>query len=82
MEASGSVQPLSQFPIVCTARLDEARDAVTRVYLPHRLDSSDGDRLQMTLNAAEAPASPSGFSSTARRRGSICRRPRTAITST
>jgi len=61
MEASGSVQPLSRFPIVRTARLDEARDAVTRVYLPHRLDSADGDRLRMTLNAAEAARFTVGF---------------------
>ena len=31
METSGSVQPLSQFPIVHTSRLDEAREAVTKV---------------------------------------------------
>jgi AraC-like DNA-binding protein len=61
MEASGSAQPLSQFPIVSTSRLDAARDAVTRVYLPHQLDSADGDRLRMTLNAAEAARFTVGF---------------------
>lgn len=61
MEASGIVQPLSRFPIVNTSRLDEARDAVTRVYLPHDLDSADGDRLRMTLNAAEAARFTVGF---------------------
>src|SRR5580658_7349831 len=61
METSESVHPLSQFPIVNTSKLDEARDAVTRVYLPHRLDSADGDRLRMTLNAAEAARFTVGF---------------------
>jgi len=61
METSRGVQPLGQFPIVCTSRLDAARDAVTRVYLPHRLDSADGDRLRMTLNAAEAARFTVGF---------------------
>lgn len=61
METSDCVQPLSQFPIVNTSRLDEARDAVTRVYLPHHLDSADGDRLRMTLNAAEAARFTVGF---------------------
>jgi AraC-like DNA-binding protein len=61
METSDSVHPLSQFPIVNTSKLDEARDAVTRVYLPHRLDSADGDQLRMTLNAAEAARFTVGF---------------------
>jgi hypothetical protein len=61
METSASVPPLSQFSIVTTSRLDEARDAVTKVYLPHRLDSADGDRLRMTLNAAEAARFTVGF---------------------
>src|SRR5579863_4412848 len=61
MDERGSVQPLGQFPIVCTTKLDEARDAVTRVYLPHRLDSADGDELRMTLNAAEASRFTVGF---------------------
>ena len=61
METSDSVHPLSQFPIVNTSRLDEARDTVTRVYLPHRLDSADGDQLRMTLNAAEAARFTVGF---------------------
>jgi len=56
-----SVQPLGQFPIVRTSKLDAARDAVTRVYLPHRLDSADGDQLRMTLNAAEAARFTVGF---------------------
>lgn len=61
MEESGGVQPLSRFPIVRTSRLDAAREAVSRVYLPHRLDSADGDRLGMTLNAAEGARFTLGF---------------------
>jgi AraC-like DNA-binding protein len=61
MEATDSTPPLSLFPIARTSRLDEAREAVTRVYLPHQLDSTDGDRLRMTLNAAEAKRFTVGF---------------------
>ena len=61
METSDSVQPLSRFPVAHTSKLDEAREAVTKVYLPHRLDSADGDRLRMTLNAAEAARFTVGF---------------------
>jgi Transcriptional regulator containing an amidase domain and an AraC-type DNA-binding HTH domain len=42
--------PLSQFPVLDTGSLEEARDAVTRVYLPHEL-TAPRDRLSMTLNA-------------------------------
>ncbi|WP_448615174.1 AraC family transcriptional regulator [Modestobacter sp. URMC 112] len=42
--------PLLHFPVVCTRSLEEARDAVTRVYLPHDLTARD-DRVDMTLNA-------------------------------
>jgi AraC-like DNA-binding protein len=61
MDASDGAQPLSRFPVVRTSRLDEARDAVTSVYLPHRLDSADGDRLAMTLNAAKAARFTLGY---------------------
>ena len=41
---------LCSFPVMATQSLEEARDAVTRVYLPHDL-TADDDRLDMTLNA-------------------------------
>jgi len=41
---------LSRFPVLGTRQLDEAREAVTRVYLDHTL-TAPGDRLEMTLNA-------------------------------
>jgi len=43
-------RPLSRFPIVGTHSLEEARDAVERIYLPHDL-TGDSDQLDMTLNA-------------------------------
>ena len=42
--------PLLHFPVIATKSLEEARDAVTRVYLPHDLTARD-DRVDMTLNA-------------------------------
>jgi hypothetical protein len=42
---------LRHFPVVRTTSVDEARDAVTDVYLPHAL-RADGGRLRMRLNAA------------------------------
>ncbi len=54
METNTTAQPLGHFSIVNTARLDEAREAVTRVFLPHHLDLVEGERLRMTLNAVEA----------------------------
>lgn len=41
---------LTRYPVLGTRSLDEARDAVTRVYLDHDL-SAPNDRLEMTLNA-------------------------------
>lgn len=41
---------LLSFPVMATKSLEEARDAVTRIYLPHEL-TADNDRLDMTLNA-------------------------------
>src|SRR5690242_1337286 len=41
---------LTRYPILDTHSLDEAREAVTRVYLDHHLTAPD-DRLEMTLNA-------------------------------
>lgn len=43
-------RPLLRFPVIATRSLEEARDAVTRIYLPHDLTSRD-DRVDMTLNA-------------------------------
>ncbi len=43
-------RPLARFPVIATRSLEEARDAVTRVYLPHDLTAAD-DRVDMTLNA-------------------------------
>ena len=42
--------PLLRFPVIATHSLEEARDAVARIYLPHDLTARD-DRLDMTLNA-------------------------------
>ncbi|GEL26637.1 hypothetical protein PSU4_55910 [Pseudonocardia sulfidoxydans NBRC 16205] len=41
---------LSRYPVLDTRSLEEARDAVTRVYLDHEL-TAPGDELRMTLNA-------------------------------
>lgn len=41
---------LSRYPVLGTRDLEEARDAVTRVYLNHDLTAPD-DRIDMTLNA-------------------------------
>lgn len=41
---------LSRYPVLGTRHLEEAREAVTRVYLDHSLTAPD-DRLEMTLNA-------------------------------
>lgn len=48
LERSGP--PLGRFPVVETRSLEEARDAVTKIYLPHEL-TAQSDRLDMTLNA-------------------------------
>ncbi len=42
--------PLSRFAVVDTRSLEEAHDAVTRIYLPHEL-TADHDTVDMTLNA-------------------------------
>lgn len=54
-------EPLGRFPIVHTTKLDQAREVVARVYLPHTLDSRDGDHLRMALNAVEARNFTLGF---------------------
>lgn len=41
---------LSRFPVLGTRSLEEARDAVTRVYLEHEL-TAPRERMEMTLNA-------------------------------
>lgn len=48
--SSHSRLPLAGFLVVGTRSLEEARDAVTRVYLPHELIAAH-DRVDMTLNA-------------------------------
>lgn len=52
---SSTDRPLSRFSILTTGDLEEARDAVTRVYLQHELVNADkrDDRLGMVLNAVE-----------------------------
>lgn len=50
VDADRAVPQLSRFPILGTTCLEEARDAVTRVYLEHELTAPD-DHLGMTLNA-------------------------------
>jgi hypothetical protein len=42
--------PLARFPVVGTHSLEEARDAVTRIYLPHDLVAAH-DEVDVTLNA-------------------------------
>ena len=51
---------LAGFPVVATHDLGEARDAVTRIYLPHSLQSSS-PHLAMRLNAAHQKRFTLGF---------------------
>jgi AraC-like DNA-binding protein len=51
---------LRRFPVVSTTSLDEARDAVTDVYLPHALEADKG-QLRMELNAAQQKRFTLGF---------------------
>jgi AraC-like DNA-binding protein len=51
---------LARFPVVATSSLDEAREAVTDVYLPHSLRSDDPG-LAMRLNAARQKRFTLGF---------------------
>lgn len=44
------VPTLARYPVLGTRSLEEARDAVTRIYLDHELTAED-DRVAMTLNA-------------------------------
>jgi AraC-like DNA-binding protein len=53
-------QTLARFPVISTTDVEEARDAVTRVYLPHDL-SAEGPRLAMRLNAAPQKRFTLGF---------------------
>ena len=50
---------LRRFPVVTTTSLEEARDAVTRVYLPHGLQAEAP--LRMQLNAARQKRFTLGF---------------------
>ncbi len=51
---------LSSSPVIRTTSLEEARDAVTRVYLPHRLEGRQ-DTLDMRLNAVSDRTLTVGF---------------------
>lgn len=59
---SAPQKPLASFPVLRTSSLDEAREAVTDVYLPHDLSTdAGGDDLDMTLNAVEKRLFTAGF---------------------
>jgi hypothetical protein len=51
---------LRRFPVVSTSSVDEAREAVTDVYLPHAL-RADNEPLTMRLNAAHQKRFTLGF---------------------
>jgi len=51
---------LRRFPVVSTSSVDEAREAVTQVYLPHVLQA-DNEPLTMQLNAAHQKRFTLGF---------------------
>lgn len=51
---------LTTAPVIHTTSLEEARDAVTRVYLPHRLEGRT-DAIDMRLNAVADRALTLGF---------------------
>ncbi len=51
---------LSRFPVLATRDLEEAREAVARVYLDHALSAPSG-RLEMTLNAVPHPQFTLGY---------------------
>ena len=51
---------LRNFPVLATTAVDEARDAVTDVYLPHALQAENGV-LRMRLNAARQRRFTLGF---------------------
>ena len=51
---------LARFSVIATADLGEARDAVTRIYLPHSLESA-APQLSMQLNAAHQKRFTLGF---------------------
>jgi len=46
-----AAEPLSRFPIIHTTDIDEAREAVTGVYLPHQLVQASAGPMEMVLNA-------------------------------
>lgn len=58
---SDDATPLRNFRILRTGDLDEARNAVADIYLQHRLDSAQSDRLDMTLNAIEERLFTAGY---------------------
>ncbi|GGF39340.1 AraC family transcriptional regulator [Marmoricola endophyticus] len=54
------IEALAGSPVVHTHSLEEAREAVTRVYLPHRLDGRR-DEIDMRLNAVSDPVLTLGY---------------------
>lgn len=54
-------KPLSHFPVIHTRDLDEAREAVSDVYLPHQLSRASGGPMEMTLNACGNPGLTIGY---------------------
>lgn len=54
-------QPLNRHPVLRTRSLDEARQAVTEVYLDHDLRTAQPECLDMTLNAVEQRLFTAGF---------------------
>jgi AraC-like DNA-binding protein len=52
--------PLSRHPVIGTRSLEEARDAVSRLYLDHDL-TAPGDSLAMTLNSTEGRGFTFGY---------------------
>jgi AraC-like DNA-binding protein len=46
-----TAKPLNRFPVIHTTDLDEARNAVSDVYLPHHLVRAAAGPMAMTLNA-------------------------------
>ena len=59
-ERISEARPLSRYPVLATSSLEEACDAVTRIYLPHRLTAAS-DRVDMTLNAVAGCRMTLGF---------------------
>jgi AraC-like DNA-binding protein len=60
--ASTEPELLAGYPVARAADVDEAHEAVSRTYLPHRLDVLDRNvRLDMSLNAVQVGAITAGY---------------------